>query len=434
MKTVDVNGTRYWVGEGNAASGVLPVCPTKGTVCVAWRSAHVMSPNCWGTIGGAIQQGLTPAESALRELHEEVGYDGEIELVPAYTFRDGEFSYQNFIGVVPTEFDFRPRAQHRWENAYIAWRPYTMVMDDLAKNPKDYHPGLRKLFAESELAIRKQLLFANREGWALTSGKIKQSEIEEWYTDFCTNVRRRALADPTHWINRLMMTERVDGPLYRGMKIDAESRLLTAAPGDVWSFGASSFTRNQHLATRYSEARRPNWTIPVLVYLRGRQFHGIDLSQHVEEHSKEVIVSGSFTVIYTERQAGKFFVAIEPIPEVTLPETFSASAEGAVTKKLFLDDVRQPPDSSWDVVHSFDEFVAYIQQNGVPDAISFDYDIVGEKTGLECARFIIARGTLPRFWSVHSSNPVGRRCIIDEMTAAEKDMGLTSRELRLQEA
>lgn len=259
MEQATVSADRkYWAGEGNAASGVLPVCPATGTVCLAWRSANVMQPNCWGTLGGAVQPGLTPAESARREMCEEVGYDGEITLESAYIFTEGFFSYYNFIGVVPTEFFFYPSTDHGWENSYIAWRPYAKVLDDIAKNPEQYHPGVRKLFAESAEQIRKAL-----------------------------------------------------------------------EPGN-------------------------------------------------------------------------------------------SASEGAVRKKLFPDDVRQAPDSSWDLVHSFDEFVAYIQQNGIPDTISFDYDIIGEKTGLDCARYLTERGTLPRSWSVHSANPLGRVALHKELSTAGK--------------
>src|SRR5208337_2533023 len=74
-RMIDVGeGDQYWAGEGNAASGVLPVCPTKGTVCLAWRSQDVHTPNCWGTIGGAVKQGMGPQESAKSEMAEETGY------------------------------------------------------------------------------------------------------------------------------------------------------------------------------------------------------------------------------------------------------------------------------------------------------------------------------------------------------------------------
>ena len=41
--------------------------------------------------------------------------------------------------------------------------------------------------------------------------------------------------------------------------------------------------------------------------------------------------------------------------------------------KLYIDDMRQPPDSSWDLVRDTVEAIAYISQNGCPKEISFDY-------------------------------------------------------------
>lgn len=115
-------------------------------------------------------------------------------------------------------------------------------------------------------------------------------------------------------------------------------------------------------------------------------------------------------------------------------------------KKLFLDDVRNPPDSTWDVVRSYDAFVDYIEKNGVPDMISFDHDLADEhyatvswqceplvdvidyttfkeKTGYECAKWLIARGTLPKEYTVHSLNPVGAQNIRFIMNAAYKNLG-----------
>ena len=58
----DENG--FWVGEGGGASGILPICPATGRIGLAWRSANVSEGNCFGTIGGAIIKGKSPAESA----------------------------------------------------------------------------------------------------------------------------------------------------------------------------------------------------------------------------------------------------------------------------------------------------------------------------------------------------------------------------------
>ena len=108
-------------------------------------------------------------------------------------------------------------------------------------------------------------------------------------------------------------------------------------------------------------------------------------------------------------------------------------------RKLFLDDTRNPPDFTWDVVRSFPQFVAYINLHGVPDVISFDHDLgdehynvwedtpqviihsdkeieyhygkFAEKTGYDCAKWLIENKHLPHTCIVHSMNPVGKKNI-----------------------
>lgn len=107
-------------------------------------------------------------------------------------------------------------------------------------------------------------------------------------------------------------------------------------------------------------------------------------------------------------------------------------------KKLFLDDVRQPWDDSWDVVRNYHDFVQWIRENGLPSVISFDHDLspehyknemfsgtgedynalykkFEEKTGLDCAKWLCEHVVsnemdFPRF-NVHSMNPVGAKNI-----------------------
>ena len=40
--------------------------------------------------------------------------------------------------------------------------------------------------------------------------------------------------------------------------------------------------------------------------------------------------------------------------------------------KLYIDDMRRPPDTSWDLVHDVTEAIVYVSTNGCPDEISFD--------------------------------------------------------------
>lgn len=102
---------------------------------------------------------------------------------------------------------------------------------------------------------------------------------------------------------------------------------------------------------------------------------------------------------------------------------------------LFLDDIRIPTDERWVVVKNYDEFVAHIKLNGLEnyEIISLDHDLghtamveyytnaktnyqinyenIEEKTGLDCAKFLVAesmntRIPIPQIF-VHSANPIG---------------------------
>ena len=42
--------------------------------------------------------------------------------------------------------------------------------------------------------------------------------------------------------------------------------------------------------------------------------------------------------------------------------------------KLYLDDIRSPSSDDFIVVRSFEEAVAFVKENGMPDMISFDHD------------------------------------------------------------
>jgi hypothetical protein len=102
---------------------------------------------------------------------------------------------------------------------------------------------------------------------------------------------------------------------------------------------------------------------------------------------------------------------------------------------LYLDDVRTPTDGEWEVVRNYDEFVAHIKMNGLEnyETISLDHDLgdtamqeyfnnvsphytldynnIKEKTGLHCAKWLVAESMnkkipLPQIY-VHSANPIG---------------------------
>lgn len=117
-----------------------------------------------------------------------------------------------------------------------------------------------------------------------------------------------------------------------------------------------------------------------------------------------------------------------------------------------MDDVRIPKDERWEVVTNYDEFVAHITLNGLEnyDCISLDHDLgeeamqeyyrnvatngfieynnIDEKTGLDCAKFILKTAMdkkipLPTIYC-HSANPIGARNIMNCINGYLRNQGI----------
>lgn len=100
-------------------------------------------------------------------------------------------------------------------------------------------------------------------------------------------------------------------------------------------------------------------------------------------------------------------------------------------KKIYLDDIRNPKSDGWTIVRNYDEFVGFIEKNGLPDEISFDHDLGEDKTleiksGYDCAKWLCeycwGNGLPLPSWNVHSANPVGRDNIIQLIQNYEKKL------------
>jgi len=143
--TTDAGGEGFW---GNAGAGVLPIARSTGRILAGLRSAHVNEPRTWGIFGGAIDSGENPRTAAKREMREELGYHGNVMLLPAYVFTSpgGGFRYSNFIGVVDEEFD--PKLD--WETERVEWMSLSKF---LKLQPK--HFGLEALLKHSMALIRQ---------------------------------------------------------------------------------------------------------------------------------------------------------------------------------------------------------------------------------------------------------------------------------------
>jgi 8-oxo-dGTP pyrophosphatase MutT (NUDIX family) len=99
-----------------------------------------------GVFGGKldIDEGVDEAieEAAKRELKEETGYFGSIELIKGFIFKENNFEYHNYIGIVDKEF----QPILNWENEDARWLTYEQL---LRLNNK--HFGLKRFLKESKL-------------------------------------------------------------------------------------------------------------------------------------------------------------------------------------------------------------------------------------------------------------------------------------------
>ncbi|WP_219929430.1 cyclic-phosphate processing receiver domain-containing protein [Sphingobacterium athyrii] len=111
---------------------------------------------------------------------------------------------------------------------------------------------------------------------------------------------------------------------------------------------------------------------------------------------------------------------------------------GHNTKGVFLDDIRIPSDltyyiskeeidqyllTDWTVIRSYQDFVTYISENGIPSIISFDHDLginldnTEAESGYDAVKYIVnliieqEHRVLPQVLC-HSQNPVGKTNIL----------------------
>jgi tRNA nucleotidyltransferase/poly(A) polymerase/8-oxo-dGTP pyrophosphatase MutT (NUDIX family) len=150
-ETVTKYAESFW---GDAGSGVLVVARDTQRILLGLRSEDVNEPNTWGNFGGAIgisdsgelEEALPPEDNALKEMAEEIGYTGAIEMMPSFTYRSPEFTYYNFIGVVDQESDV-PLNQFNWEVSRLQW----FTLAEIMALP-NLHFGVSALMSQEEMS------------------------------------------------------------------------------------------------------------------------------------------------------------------------------------------------------------------------------------------------------------------------------------------
>ena len=90
--------------------------------------------------------------------------------------------------------------------------------------------------------------------------------------------------------------------------------------------------------------------------------------------------------------------------------------------KLYIDDVRCPPDGTWNLVRGITEAVTYVMTNGCPDEISFDYCLANGQNIMPFIKWLIeqdkkTRNFIPKDFKFdsHSSSEFGTNLIYDTL-------------------
>lgn len=125
--------TGFW---GRQGAGAIIIAKDTGKILLPHRSFRVQEPDTWGTWGGAIDSNENPETAAKREVEEEAGYSGHIEMIPLAVFTKNTFKYYNFAALVENEFV--PKLN--WETQGYKWVEF-------GDWPSPLHPGLQWLIS-----------------------------------------------------------------------------------------------------------------------------------------------------------------------------------------------------------------------------------------------------------------------------------------------
>lgn len=196
---------QFW---GDAGAGVIFRAKDSGRVLLAFRSEFVNEPHTWGVWGGAIEAGEAPAVAVRREVAEECGYHGPLNMKVLYVFTKDQFKFTTFLADVPTEFV--PRLD--WETEDYQW----CTPGDW---PNPLHFGIKALKSQLEAATMspkgekrdEEGEGEKREQKEKTAGA--QSAINRWYAPVA-EVVQTGVNTFNEFVNKLQQKIGADFPTF----------------------------------------------------------------------------------------------------------------------------------------------------------------------------------------------------------------------------
>lgn len=160
------SGEKYWGRYG--AAGLLAVDPERG-VLLQHRVSWSHFGGTWGLPGGALHEGESSLDGALREAQEEAGVpDGSVRARFARVLDLKIWSYTTVVADVIVPFE--PVISDP-ESVALEWVP----IDEVAQRP--LHPGLAAAWPEL------QALFAVRPAVVVDAANVVGSVPDGWWKD-----------------------------------------------------------------------------------------------------------------------------------------------------------------------------------------------------------------------------------------------------------
>lgn len=127
-------------------SVVLFYCPEDSTVLLLKRSSKVNDGDTWGLPGGHVQKDEIPAQAAMRELYEEMGFVPELtEIISSgYTEMNDKGKCVIFVAAIKkeTKEDWEQKIKLNWEHDDYKWFKTSSI-------PEKLHPVAEFILSNS---------------------------------------------------------------------------------------------------------------------------------------------------------------------------------------------------------------------------------------------------------------------------------------------